>query len=301
MFQLIKNPHLDFMGVRKYGYIFSGTLIVIALLLIAFKGPKLGVDFSGGALVWVKFEEPQDVGAIRKSLANVGEALASIQKLSGTNEFVIRSSSRIDLNKFAENVLGQLKKDFPDNPAELRSKETVEPKISRELTRNTVYAVLLALALMGIYVWFRFDYRFGICSAVSLFHDITITIGALVLTGREFTIPVIGALLTILGYSINDTIIVSDRIREDIKKMRSMPLKDVLNLAINETLSRTTLTVFTVIITLFCLFFFGGPVIADFAFTLIVGLIFGTYSSTFVVCALVTDWEEKFPKKKSKK
>jgi preprotein translocase subunit SecF len=301
MFQLIKNPHLDFMGVRKYGYMFSGTLLVIALLLIVFKGPKLGVDFSGGALVWVKFEQPQDVGAIRKSLANVGEALASIQKLSGTNEFVIRSSSRIDLNKFADNVLGQLKKDFPDNPAELRSKETVEPKISRELTRNTIYAVLLALALMGIYVWFRFDYRFGACSAVSLFHDITITIGALVLTGREFTIPVIGALLTILGYSINDTIIVSDRVREDIKKMRSMPLKDVLNLAINETLSRTTLTVFTVIITLFCLFFFGGPVIADFAFTLIVGLIFGTYSSTFVVCALVTDWEEKFPKKKSKR
>jgi preprotein translocase subunit SecF len=289
------------MGVRKYGYLFSGTLLVIALLLIVFKGPKLGVDFSGGALVWVKFEQPMDVGTIRKSLANVGEALASIQKLSGTNEFVIRSSSRIDLNKFVDNVLGQLKKDFPDNPAELRSKETVEPKISRELTRNTVYAVLLALALMGIYVWFRFDYRFGVCSAVSLFHDITITVGALVLTGREFTIPVIGALLTILGYSINDTIIVSDRVREDIKKMRSLPLKDVLNLAINETLSRTTLTVFTVIITLFCLFFFGGPVIADFAFTLIVGLIFGTYSSTFVVCALVTDWEEKFPKKKSKK
>jgi len=301
MFQLIKNPHLNFMGVRKYGYLFSGTLLVIALLLIVFKGPKLGVDFSGGALVWVKFEQPMDVGTIRKSLANVGEALASIQKLSGTNEFVIRSSSRIDLNKFVDNVLGQLKKDFPDNPAELRSKETVEPKISRELTRNTVYAVLLALALMGIYVWFRFDYRFGVCSAVSLFHDITITVGALVLTGREFTIPVIGALLTILGYSINDTIIVSDRVREDIKKMRSLPLKDVLNLAINETLSRTTLTVFTVIITLFCLFFFGGPVIADFAFTLIVGLIFGTYSSTFVVCALVTDWEEKFPKKKSKK
>jgi len=301
MLQLIKNPHLDFMGFRKYGYIFSGLLLVIALLLIVFKGPKLGVDFAGGALVWVRFEQPVDVAAIRGSLGKIGQTQASIQRLSGTNEFVIRSSSRIDLNKFADETLSQLKKDFPSNAFELRSKETVEPKISRELTRNTIYAVLLALVLMGIYIWFRFDYRFGACSALSLFHDIAITVAALVLTGREFTIPVIGALLTILGYSINDTIVISDRVRENVKKNRSLPLKDIINQSVNETFSRTILTGSAVIFTLFCLFFLGGPVIADFAFTLIVGLIFGIYSSTFIVCALVTDWEEKFPKKKSKK
>ena len=298
MIELIKNPNLNFMGWRKYGYIFSGTMICLALVLLIFKGPRLGVDFSGGALIWVKFEKPIEISELRTSLSKIGQAQASIQKLSGTNEFVIRSVEKKDPIKFSDEVLEQLKKDFADNLPDLRAKETVEPKISKELTKDTLFAVLLALVLMGIYIWFRFDYRFGTASVISLFHDILITVGALVLTGREFTIPVVGALLTILGYSINDTIVISDRVRENNKKMRGTLLKEIINTSINETFSRTILTGTSVIVTLFSLFLLGGPVIADFAFTLIVGLIFGTYSSTFVVCALVVSWEEKYPRKK---
>ncbi len=298
--ELIKNPNLPFMSWRKYGFIFSGVLVIIALLLIIVKGPRLGVDFAGGALVWVKFEKPLDIGDIRSSLARIGQEQASIQRLSGTNEFVIRSVTKTDPDAFANRVLEQLKKDFSDNPIDLRAKETVEPKISQELTRNTLIGVLVAMFLMGIYIWFRFDIRFGIASVISIFHDLLITIGALILTGREFTIVIVGALLTIVGYSINDTIVISDRVRENRKKVRGMPFIDLINTSINETFSRTILTGLFVIITLFLLLFLGGPVIADFAFTLIVGLIFGTYSSTFVVCALVTEWELRSPQKKKK-
>ncbi len=298
--ELIKNPNLPFMSWRKYGYIFSGVLIVIALLLLLFRGPKLGVDFAGGALVWVKFEKPLDVVDIRNSLSRIGQEQASIQRLAGTNEFVIRSVTKVDPDAFANAVIQQLQKDFSDNALDLRAKETVEPKISQELTRNTIIGVLVAMFLMGIYVWFRFDFRFGVASVICILHDLLIVIGALILTGREFTIVIVGALLTIVGYSINDTIVISDRVRENRKKIKGMPFVDLINTSINETFSRTILTGLFVIITLFCLFFLGGPVIGDFAFTLIVGLIFGTYSSTFVVCALVTEWERSPPQKKKK-
>ncbi|MCX7995287.1 MAG: protein translocase subunit SecF [candidate division WOR-3 bacterium] len=296
--ELIKNPNLPFMSWRKYGFILSGVLVIISLLLLLLKGPKLGVDFAGGALVWVRFKKHLDVGDIRASLAKIGQEQASIQKLAGTNEFVIRSVTKVDPEKFANDVIAQLQKDFTDNPSELRAKETVEPKISAELTRNTIIGVLIALFLMGIYIWFRFDFRFGAVSVLAIFHNILVVIGILILTGKEFTIVIVGALLTIVGYSINDTIVLSDRIRENRKKLRGIPFVDLINTSINETFSRTILTGFFVIVTLFCLYFLGGPVIADFAFTLIVGLIFGTYSSTFIVCALVTEWEIRSPQRR---
>ncbi len=299
--ELIKNPNLNFMGFRKWGYLFSGALTILSLLLIFVKGPRLGVDFAGGAMIWVQFQEPLQVGDVRAALSGIGQAQASIQKLGGTNEFVIRSSSKQELNAFADAMIRQLAEHFPDNPLVLRSKETVEPKISRELTEKTILAVLIALVLMGIYVTLRFDFRFGVAAATALLHTILIAIGALVLTGREFTIPIVGALLTILGYSINDTIVISDRVRENRKKLRNTPLIEIINTSVNESFSRTILTGSAVIITLFCLFFMGGAVIADFAFTLIVGFIFGTYATTFVVCALVSDWELRFPQRRTKK
>ncbi len=296
--ELIKNPNLPFMSWRKYGFLFSGILIIISILLLLLKGFNLGVDFAGGALVWVKFEKHLEVSDIRASLGKIGLEQASIQKLSGTNEFVVRSVTRVDPDAFANDVIAQLKKDFADNPLDLRAKETVEPKISAELTRNTIIGVLVAMFLMGIYIWFRFDFRFGFASILAICHNIIIVIGALVLTGKEFTIVIVGALLTIVGYSINDTIVLSDRVRENRKKLRGIPFVDLINTSINETFPRTILTGAFVIVTLFCLLFLGGPVIADFAFTLICGLIFGTYSSTFVVCALVTEWENRLPQRR---
>ncbi len=298
MLQLIRKTNIDFMSKRRYTYILSGVLVICSLLLLIIKGPRLGVDFAGGALVWIRFQKPLEVGDIRTSLQKLGKARATIQRLSGTNEFVIRAEIKEDPGKFAEDVLQCLREDFRDNLPELREKEVVEPKISAEMTRKTIYAILIAIGLMAIYIWFRFDFRFGVCSTISLTHNILITIGALILTAREFTIPIVGALLTVLGYSINDTIVVSDRVRENLKRIRGKPLKEIINTSLNETLSRTMLTGLFVIISLFLLFFIGGPVIADFAFTMIVGLIFGTYASVFVVCALVVDLEEKLPKKR---
>ncbi len=298
MLELIKTTNIDFMGRRRVGYLFSLSLVIISLLLLFVKGPRLGVDFAGGALIWVKFENSVEISEIRNSMEKIGKEKASIQRLAGINEFVIRADVKEDPGKFADDVINQLKLDFSNNPLELRDKEAVEPKISKEMTIRTLWAILIGLGLMAIYIWFRFDFRFGVCSTFALFHNIIITVGALVLTGREFTIPVVGGLLTVLGYSINDTIVVSDRVRENLKKLRTKPLIEIINTSINETLSRTVLTGLFVIITLFCLFFLGGPVIADFAFTLIIGLIFGTYSSVFVVCALVVDLEERLPKKR---
>ncbi len=299
--ELIKNPNFNFMNIRKYGYLLSGALTILSLLLIIFKQPKLGVDFAGGAMVWVQFEKPLQVAEVRDALAGIGQSQASIQKLGGTNEFVIRSSSKQELNAFADALINQLRSHFPDNPLILRAKDTVEPKISRELTEKTILAVIIAVVLMGIYITLRFDFRFGTAAAIALIHTILIAIGALILTGREFTIPIVGALLTILGYSINDTIVISDRVRENRRKLRSAPMIDLINLSINESFSRTILTGSAVIITLFFLHFLGGAVIADFAFTLIVGFVFGTYATTFVVCALVTDWELRIPQRRTKK
>lgn len=298
MLQLIRTTNIDFMGKRKFGFAFSGLLVLVALLLVVFKGPRLGVDFAGGALVWVRFAQPVETDQIRTSLEKIGKAKASIQRLSGTNEFVIRADVKEDPGKFADDVISRLTDYFKDNVPELRDKEAVEPRISKEMTTKMLWAVLLALVLMAVYIWFRFDFRFGVCSTLALFHNIAVVAGVLVLTGREFTIPIVGALLTIMGYAINDTIVVSDRVRENIKKLRGKPLGEVINTSINETLSRTLMTGLFVIITLFCLFFFGGPVIADFAFTLVIGLIFGTYSSIFIVCALVVDLEERLPRKR---
>lgn len=299
--ELIKNPNLNFMGIRKYGYLFSAALTLLSLVLILAKGPRLGVDFSGGAMIWVQFRDPLQVSDVRSALSGMGQTQATIQKLGGTNEFVIRSSSKQELNAFADAMIRQLAEHFPGNPLVLRSKETVEPKISRELTEKTNLAVLIALVLMGVYISLRFDFRFGTAAAVALIHTILIAIGALILTNREFTIPIVGALLTIVGYAINDTIVISDRVRENRKKLRNTPLIDIINTSINESFSRTILTGSAVIVTLFCLLFLGGAVIADFAFTLIVGFVFGTYATTFVVCALISDWELRFPQRRAKK
>ena len=160
------------------------------------------------------------------------------------------------------------------------------------------FLIAIALVLILIYVSFRFDYRFGIAAVIALFHDAIFTIGVLVITQREFSIVVVGALLTIIGYSINDSIVISDRIREKYKKMRKEPYNVVLNTGLNEVLSRTILTVGTTLLAVIALLIFGGPVIADFAFTLLVGFVIGTYSSIFIVASIVSVWEERFPKKK---
>ena len=298
MIEIVRNPNIDFISKRKYGFIFSAAIVIISLVLILVKGPNFGIDFTGGALLQVKFEEPITTAALRNSLAKIGKEKAQIQALGVmSTEYIIRAAGENPAG-FANSVKQVLTDDFPNNEKEFLREETVEPKIGKELLTKTIWAVIIALILILIYVSFRFDYRFGTAAVIALFHDAIFTIGVLVLTQREFSIVVVGALLTIIGYSINDSIVISDRIREKFSKMRREPYNVILNTGLNETLSRTILTVGTTLLAVIALLVFGGSVIADFAFTLLVGFLIGTYSSIFILANIVSVWEERFPKKR---
>ncbi len=298
MIEIIKNPDIDFISKRRYGFSFSAIIIVASLLLIFIKGPNFGIDFTGGTLLQIKFSDAIATADLRSSLAKIGKERALIQSLgTAQREYIIRAPEEKPVD-FANAVKSQLATDFPDNHQEILREETVEPKIGKELLTRTLWAIILALGLILIYVSFRFDYRFGSAAVIALFHDALFTIGVLVLTQREFSIVVVGALLTVIGYSINDSIVISDRIREKYKKMRKEPYNVVLNTGLNASLSRTILTVGTTLLAVLALLIFGGSVIADFAFTLLVGFIIGTYSSVFILANIVSVWEERFPKKK---
>jgi preprotein translocase subunit SecF len=298
MIEIVRNSNIDFIGKRKYGFIFSAVVVAISLLLILVKGPNFGIDFTGGALLQVRFENPVSTAELRNALARIGKGSAQIQALGVRDtEYIIRAAGE-NPEEFASAVKEVVVEDFPDIKKEFLREETVEPKIGKELLTKTIWAVVIALVLILIYVSFRFDYRFGVAAVIALFHDAIFTVGVLVLTQREFSIVVVGALLTIIGYSINDSIVISDRIREKYSKMRREPYNVVLNTGLNETLSRTILTVGTTLLAVIALLLFGGSVIADFAFTLLVGFLIGTYSSIFILAGMVSVWEEKFPKKK---
>ncbi len=298
MIEIIKSANIDFIGKMKYGFVFSAVGILLSLILIFVKGPNFGIDFTGGALLQIRFSEPITTGELRNTLSKVGKEQALIQALGGEGkEYLIRVADENPV-EFSKSVKKILSVDFPDNDREILREETVEPKIGKELLTRTLWAIFIALVLIFGYVSFRFDYRFGIAALIALFHDAIFTIGVLVLTQREFSIVVVGALLTIIGYSINDSIVISDRIREKYKKMRKEPYNVILNTGLNETLPRTILTSSTTLLAVLALLIFGGAVIADFAFTLLIGFIIGTYSSIFILANIVSIWEERFPKKK---
>lgn len=298
MIEIIKNPNIDFISKRKYGFVFSGTIIIISMLLIFIQGPNFGIDFTGGTLLQIRFSEPITTEDLRNSLATIGKEQASIQTLGNEKrEYIIRAAEENPV-EFVKAVKDILSTDFPKNNQDILREETVEPKIGKELLTKTLWAIIIALVLILIYVSLRFDYRFGTAAVIALFHDAVFTVGVLVLTQRAFSIVVVGALLTVIGYSINDSIVISDRIREKYKKMRKEPYNIVLNTGLNETLSRTILIVGTTLLAVLALLIFGGSVIADFAFTLLIGFVIGTYSSIFIVASIVSVWEEKFPKRK---
>ncbi len=298
MIEIIKGTNIDFISKRKYGFIFSSVMVLLSLILIFAKGPNFGIDFTGGALLQIRFSEPISTSDLRGTMGKIGKENALIQALgSEGREYIIRTAEENPV-EFAKTLKEILQKDFPQNSQEILREETVEPKIGKELLVKTMWAIIIALFLILLYVSFRFDYRFGTAAVIALFHDAIITIGVLVITQREFSIVVVGALLTIIGYSINDSIVISDRIREKFKKMRKEPYNVVLNTGLNEVLSRTVLTVGTTLLAVIALLIFGGSVIADFAFTLLIGFIIGTYSSIFIVASIVSVWEERFPKKK---
>ncbi len=292
MISFFKNPQYDFVGKRKIAFGISLFLILLGIIsIIAHGGLRYGVDFTGGNLVQIKFEKPYDVGKLRQILLNdIHLKSVEIQTFGDPSTFLLRYKETFDADKLAKLLSRKtgLKVIVERN-------ETVGPRVGKELQMKAVEALAVGLFLMLIYIWIRFDFAFGLGSVIALFHDVFITVGLLSLFNREFTIQTVAALLTIVGYSINDSIVVSDRIREELRKYsQGISVKkmiEIFNTSINATLSRTVITSLTTLIVLISILLFGGPVIFDFALALTIGVIIGTYSSIFVVASLVIEWK----------
>ena len=319
MVQIFKDTHIDFVKLRR---ITLPVVLILSLASIAlfFARPhKFGVDFVGGSLVQVRVfgpKVPVSTEQMRATLDQLGAGGASIQKFGESNEFLIRTEKVQSLGgqKFSEAVLGALRKEFNCDSASLakdpksaradsvvkRMETTIAPRMGRELQGKALLAVIIGLFGILIYVTFRFDFRFGTCGVGALICDVLITLGIFAALGREISIPVVAAFLTIIGYDINDKIVVSDRIREDVRKFRKDSFADIVNRALNETLSRTFLTGFSVLMVLLCLIFLGAAAIQDFALTMAIGLLVGTFSSILVLPQLVTEWERRMPSRSRK-
>jgi preprotein translocase SecF subunit len=294
MLQLLVGSRIPFMKFRRYAYIFSSLIILAGVISVATKGGfRLGVDFAGGVLVEYRFDRPLETDLLRKALADGGWRDAEIQASEGGQSFLIRipvSEERTTGDKAASaRILESLQKQIPGIQGELLREEVVGPRVGRELRGKAFWAVLIALLGILIYVGVRYEFRFALGGVVALCHDILVVLSFLSFMNKEITIPVIAALLTIGGYSINDTIVVFDRIRERLKGSGRAPDAILFDLAVNQTLSRTLITALTVFLTVEALFFMGGPVIHDFSFAMLIGVGFGTYSSVYVASALALD------------
>jgi preprotein translocase subunit SecF len=298
--QIIKpNSNFDFIGKNRIAVILSLVMILTGFLSLALKGgPRYGVDFSGGLLVQVRFSVPIEPDRINDLLSGLKMESVTVQQFGdSSNEFLIRSQHvPEDMAHFAEKVERVLKVGSGDEKIEILRREMVGPQVGKDLRIKGVKALLYAMAGVLIYICFRFEYRFGIAAMVALAHDVLVTLAFLSIFGKEIDLTVIAALLAIIGYSINDTIIIFDRIRENIRRHDDESLPIIVNRSINETMSRTILTSGTTLMVVLSLFFLGGDVINGFAFTLLVGIIAGTFSSVFVAGALILFWEKHRPK-----
>jgi len=296
MIEIFKNPSYDFIGKRKWAYIVSALVTLIGLVSLATQGLRYDIDFTGGTLVQVRFEKTPSVAAIRAGLnrINLGESI--IQEFGHSQEFIIRLplAAGTDSQQTAKRIEAALSQEPSLGKFEVRRVEFVGPQVGKELQWQAVYAVLFGLVGILLYIALRFDLKGGVAAVVAVFHDVLVCLGAMSLAHREFSLPVLAALLTIIGFSVNDTIVAYDRLRENRGKSipKGMSFADQMNLAVNQTLSRTVLTSLTVFFSAAILLFFGGRVLADFAFVLFVGVITGTYSTTYIAAALVVDWTQ---------
>ncbi len=285
MHLLSSNTKIDFMGKRKYAVILSAILIIISFATLFTRGLSFGIDFTGGTLVEVAYPDTADLGEIRDVLKEVGFDDAQVQHFGTSRDVLIRIAPRADRAsaELSEELLAALKN--ADAAAEMRRVEFVGPQVGEELTEQGGLAVLYALIGILIYVALRFEYRFSVGAVAALIHDVIITLGVFSLVQIEFDLTVLAAILAVIGYSLNDTIVVFDRIRENFRKIRKGTPEQIMNASINQTLSRTIMTSLTTLLVLIALFVLGGEIIHSFAVALIVGVFVGTYSSIFVAGA----------------
>lgn len=289
------DTRIDFIGKRKYALLISTVAILISFGSIFLHGGlKYGVDFAGGILLQIRFSKAVDISEVRNAMEDMGPKDANVQKFGGENEFLIRiEKSSEDLETLSKNIQKSLQGRFKDKAVEIRRVEVVGPKVGKDLKVKALWAVGLSFAAILVYVAFRFHtFSYGMGGIVALVHDVIVTYGAISIFALEYSLSTLAVILTIIGFSINDTIVIFDRVRENIKKMRKEDLATIMNVSINETLGRTILTTGTVMMVVLILFFFGGPVIHEFTIAMIVGLITGTYSTVYIASPVVLVWDQ---------
>jgi preprotein translocase subunit SecF len=301
--ELFRKTNIDFIGFRKYTYIFSAATTMISLIWLLVFGFKYGIDFTGGTSIELKFSNKISVGDIRDAVSKLGFGDSEIKQvgLPEANSYLIRVGLKEEGVQVSDLVQTELTKNFPNNPYELLSVTQIGPKIGGELRRGALMSILVALIGLLIYIAWRFDSKFAVGGVIATFHDVIFVLGVFTILGMEMSLTVLAAILTIVGYSINDTIVVFDRIRENLKIHRRDDLRTVMNLSMNQTLSRTLLTGVSTLVVLIILYFMGGQVIHDFAFTLFIGTVIGTYSSIYVASTIVLDWNAYLENRKRKK
>ena len=293
--------HIDFIGKRYLFMTLSAIIILIGMGALAVRGLNYGIDFAGGTMVQVRFAKPLSADDIRQALKDINMADASIQQFEDaqTHEFLIRvEKSTTNLVGLSDTIKAELEKAFGKENVDIRRVEMVGPKVGKDLRRQGMLAIIYALIGILIYVTFRFEFRFALGAIIALAHDVSITVGVFALLQKEFSLSIVAALLAIVGYSLNDTIVVYDRIRENMKSVGKREFTTVINDSINQTLSRTILTSLTTMLVLVSLFFLGGGVIHDFAFAMIIGVTVGTYSSIFIASPIVIMMQPKSKKAK---
>jgi len=299
MIELIKNPNIDFLGKRYIAFVFSGILSIIgiiAIVQIATGRANLGIDFAGGTAIQFKFENPVALHNVRLALESGGVKDFDLQDLPSVNKILIRvKKSEQELGKGSETITSILSQKFPENKYVVDSTTVIGPKVGGRLKADAAKAVAFAVIGILVYVAFRFQFKFGVGATIATFHDVLAVLGLFYIMGKEINLILVTALLTIAGYSLTDTVVVFDRIRENLKLRQKESVEAVMNSSVNEVLSRTIITSATVLITSIALFFFGGEVLHDFSLAMIMGVIVGTYSSVFVASPVVLIWGGKRP------
>jgi len=301
MIEILPKTNIDFIGKRNIAFVFSALLVligVIALIQIGRGEANMGIDFAGGTSVELKFEKPIKIDEARRSLERNGFPEAELQEFTQGNKLLIRvksSSAKAGAQaatqeKAAERIVGVFTQEFPDNKFVVDSSTEIGPAIGQELRQKAIIAVIFSMIGIVIYIWFRFEFSFGIAAAIATFHDVFAVLGIFYLLDKEITLLIVSALLTLAGYSLTDTVVVFDRIRENLRLQRREPLEKIINSGINQVLSRTIVVNLTTLLVLVGLFFFGGEVIHDFSFALLLGVIVGTYSSIFVASPILVVW-----------
>jgi preprotein translocase subunit SecF len=306
MFELIRpDTNFDFVSKMKAAVIASVAFILLGIVSILYHGGlNLGVDFAGGAVVQVKFQKEASTDALRSALDGVQLEDSVIQKFGAAEnrEYLIRTpETAADLKLLTDRIDNALAKAFGQGAYEIRRVEAVGPKVGKDLTQKAILALAFAWVAMLVYIGFRFEFRYAVGGILALIHDVLVTVGVLSLLNMEFTLNTVAALLTIIGFSINDTIVIYDRIRENVRKKIRADLRQIVNVSVNETLSRTILTSLTVFMVLVVLLVLGGPVIFDFAFAMFVGVVAGCYSTVFIASPFVLFMERFMPSKRKRK